>query len=697
MYRVHIQGRQNNDQFLEYVTSFADLLLLELLQERCDPESGFHLPWLPVTDSELIHSLQPALPVTKASVQLREKWTALSEMLQIETVYQDTPRLVQLCWLYRMSPAWVLATVLAFIHRSAPKYEKAFALLQGDSGRRGTDVFLISAIAAFLGMEEPVMPQLSVESRLRMDLFEESDRGELLLQKHVFLWLHGEEDLQISLQGIFHIHPVLTDAANVHEKALEQAFFLAESQLKEKREPQLLLALQGRKGAGKTYFCRRVVEKLGYQLGSIHLSALLDRPAREWRHLLNAVFFSCRVHSCLPYLDLSGCAERTNAIHFVQEIAGEYSLLFLGMDADDPDHWGLSLQKISLDNLTMSDSLSIWKWMGSLHVMEENMDYEQLAGKYRLLPGTISEIFTCAEHRRRECGQNTIGLPLLISCIRECNTFTGNPLMEQINTVFGWNDLRVKPAVIYGMKLACAHLKHRFTAQEYLGSSMSYGSGVSVLMYGPPGTGKTMAAQVIANELQMELCRVDLSQVSSKYIGETEKNLEKIFREAEQSNVILFFDEADSLFGKRTEVKDSNDKYANQETSYILQRIESYNGMVILATNFARNFDPAFMRRITVSIQFDLPDENIRKQLWRDMLRNTELSTNETLMQELAEQFELTGSYIKSAVRNAVFMALIEERSLCTSDLIAAIKIEFEKMGKIVNASNFGTFFSYIT
>ena len=269
--------------------------------------------------------------------------------------------------------------------------------------------------------------------------------------------------------------------------------------------------------------------------------------------------------------------------------------------------------------------------------------------------------------------------------------------MEQINTVFEWNDLRVKPAVIYGMKLACAHLKHRFTAQEYLGSSMSYGSGVSVLMYGPPGTGKTMAAQVIANELQMELCRVDLSQVSSKYIGETEKNLEKIFREAEQSNVILFFDEADSLFGKRTEVKDSNDKYANQETSYILQRIESYNGMVILATNFARNFDPAFMRRITVSIQFDLPDENIRKQLWRDMLRNTELSTNETLMQELAEQFELTGSYIKSAVRNAVFMALIEERSLCTSDLIAAIKIEFEKMGKIVNASNFGTFFSYIT
>ena len=697
MHRLHAREKKNNDHFLEQVTSFADLLLGELLQQRCAPKTDFHLPCLPVTDGELLHSLQPAQPVTKASVRLRETWEVLLNALRNETVYRDTPRMVQLCWLYRMEPAWVLATVLAFIHSSAPKYEKAFAILQGDSGRRGTDAFLISAIAAFLGMEVPVLTQLSVESRLRMDLFEESDRGELLLRKHVFLWLHGEEDLQLSLQGIFHVHPALKSAADIHEKALEQAFFLAETQLKENSEPQLLVALLGRKGAGKTYFCRRVVEKLGYRLGSIHLSALLDRPAREWRHLINAVFFSCRVHSCLPYLDLSDCAERTDAIHFVKEIAGEYSLLFLGMEADDSNRWGLPFQKISLDKLTMADSLSLWKWMGSRFAMEENMDYEQLAGKYRLLPGTISEIFTCAERRRREYGQNAIGLPLLLSCIRECSTFAGNPLMEQIDTVFKWEDLCVKPEVIHGMQLACAHLKHRFTAQEYLGSRTPYGGGVSVLMYGPPGTGKTMAAQVIANELQMELCRVDLSQVSSKYIGETEKNLEKIFREAEQSNVILFFDEADSLFGKRTEVKDSNDKYANQETSYILQRIESYDGMVILATNFARNFDPAFMRRITVSIQFDLPDENLRRQLWRDMLRNTELGADETLMQELAAQFELTGSYIKSAVRNAVFLALMEERSLCTADLITAIKIEFEKMGKIVNASNFGTFFSYIT
>ena len=216
-------------------------------------------------------------------------------------------------------------------------------------------------------------------------------------------------------------------------------------------------------------------------------------------------------------------------------------------------------------------------------------------------------------------------------------------------------------------------------------------------MYGPPGTGKTMAAQVIANELQMDLFRVDLSQISSKYIGETEKNLEKVFREAEQSNVILFFDEADSLFGKRTEVKDSNDKYANQETSYILQRIESYDGMVILATNLARNFDPAFMRRITVSIQFDLPDAETRLQMWRDMLQNTELAGNEGTLRSLAEQFELSGSSIKSIVRNAVFMALMEGCPLRAAHIAMAIKVEFEKMGKLVTASSLGTFYGYIS
>jgi SpoVK/Ycf46/Vps4 family AAA+-type ATPase len=288
-----------------------------------------------------------------------------------------------------------------------------------------------------------------------------------------------------------------------------------------------------------------------------------------------------------------------------------------------------------------------------------------------------------------------IDIPLLLSCIRESNQVISNSLMERIDTVFKWEDLRVEPQVIHGMQLACAHLKYRFTIHQNIGQHYPYGSGVGVLMYGPPGTGKTMAAQVIANELQMDLYRVDLSQVSSKYIGETEKNLEQIFKEAEQANVILFFDEADSMFGKRTEVKDSNDKYANQETSYILQRIESYEGMVILATNFAQNFDSAFMRRITVSIHFSMPDEATRKLLWKDMLKHSDLVNDSSTIDALASQFELTGSNIKNIVRNAEFLALMSGRKLSITDIVMAIKIEYEKLGKICSSATFGMFMMY--
>ena len=328
--------------------------------------------------------------------------------------------------------------------------------------------------------------------------------------------------------------------------------------------------------------------------------------------------------------------------------------------------------------------------------MEEDVDYEQLAGKYRLLPRLISDIFVRAEEKRWNENRDGISMELLLSCIRECNQFSGNSLMERIDTVFTWKELRVEPQVIYGMQLACAHLKYRFAMEKTMGRQTPYGKGVGVLMYGPPGTGKTMAAQVMANELGMELYRVDLSQVTSKYIGETEKNLERVFREAEHSNVILFFDEADSLFGKRTEVKDSNDKYANQETSYILQRIESYEGMVILATNLVKNFDSAFMRRITVSIRFAEPDEEMRKLLWKDMLQNTALAEDEVMMENLAKQFEITGSNIKSIVRNAIFMSFMEERELRIEDIAKAIKVEFEKLGKIPNISSFGIFFAYL-
>ena len=184
-----------------------------------------------------------------------------------------------------------------------------------------------------------------------------------------------------------------------------------------------------------------------------------------------------------------------------------------------------------------------------------------------------------------------------------------------------WDEVILPPEQKELLRNACNQVKFRHVVYGEWGfeKKLSYGKGVSILFAGPPGTGKTMSAEVVAKELMLEIYKIDLSQVISKYIGETEKNLHEIFHEAQFSNAILFFDEADALFGKRSEVKDSHDKYANIETAYLLQKIEEYAGITILATNFSQNIDDAFMRRLNYVIKFPFPDAEYREKIWRSM------------------------------------------------------------------------------
>lgn len=692
---VQKEVRQKNKRLLSGIYAFADALLGEILERRCDPESGFYLQGLPLMEKELLSALQQDRASACASVSVLEAWNAVKNALQAETVSRDMPRMIQLCWLYGMDELWILAVILAFVQRSAPKYEKVFALLQGDSGRMGLDVFLTEAMVAYLQIEADAA-QLLAESRRKTELFEERENGELFLRRSVFLWLLQEEDLKLSLRDIFVLHQAEETVPALYQEQLEWCGDVIERELPQAEK--LLFEVQGRKGAGKKYFCTKIAERIGYQLGVIRLSALSEHPTGERRGLLGSIFFFCRVYGCLPYLDLTGCAEWADTAVWAKEIAAEYKLLFIGTELNDhlTEHMDITVQKIRLERLSMEDSLKLWQWMGSRFPVADDMDYEQLAGKYHLLPAAIREIFVNAERNRQQNGKDSISFMELLSCIQAYDQYRGNQLMERIDAVFTWKDLKVESKVIEGMQLACAHLKYRYAMQQSMGVKIPYGKGVGVLMYGPPGTGKTMAAQVIANELQMNLYRVDLGQISSKYIGETEKNLEEVLREAENANVILFFDEADALFGKRSEVKDAKDKYANQETSYILQRIESYEGMIILATNFAQNFDPAFMRRIAISIHFELPDAKLRKELWRDMLQGTPLAEDSVTIEKLAEQFELSGSNIKSIVRNGMLLALMENRSMWIGDIARAIKVEFEKLGKIPNVSSFGSFYGYL-
>jgi SpoVK/Ycf46/Vps4 family AAA+-type ATPase len=222
-----------------------------------------------------------------------------------------------------------------------------------------------------------------------------------------------------------------------------------------------------------------------------------------------------------------------------------------------------------------------------------------------------------------------------------------------------------------------------------LGLKLTAGKGISALFTGPPGTGKTLAAQIMANELGIDLYRIDLSTVVSKYIGETEKNLERIFSEAQASNAILFFDEADAIFGKRSEVKDAHDRYANIEVGYLLQRMEAYDGIAILATNLRANLDEAFTRRLQFIIHFPFPEEAYRRQIW-EVLTPPDLPGAEGLDYSLmAKRFKLTGGSIRNIIASAAFLAANDGGRVTMAHLMHGTRREFQKMGKLLQEQDF--------
>jgi SpoVK/Ycf46/Vps4 family AAA+-type ATPase len=209
--------------------------------------------------------------------------------------------------------------------------------------------------------------------------------------------------------------------------------------------------------------------------------------------------------------------------------------------------------------------------------------------------------------------------------------------------------------------------------------------GYRVLFYGPPGTGKSLTATLMGKECGKNVYRIDLSQIVSKYIGETEKNLSTLFQLSENKNWILFFDEADALFGKRTEMTDAKDKYANQETSYLLQRIEDFQGLIILATNFKPNIDSAFLRRFQSIVYFKIPGISQREKLWEKALSRLP-GENQVDVLKIANEYEIAGGFINNAVQFAWLNARKNNSKIITNqDILLGIKREYAKEGKIFN------------
>ena len=256
---------------------------------------------------------------------------------------------------------------------------------------------------------------------------------------------------------------------------------------------------------------------------------------------------------------------------------------------------------------------------------------------------------------------------------------------QYLETQQDWDDLVLNEETMTQVKELEIWIRHNQTLLQDWGMAKKLKPGFKVLFHGPPGTGKTLTATLLGKYTGKDIYKIDLSMVVSKFIGETEKNLATLFDKAENKDWILFFDEADALFGKRTSVRDAHDKYANQEVSFLLQRIENYNGLVILATNFKSNIDDAFTRRFHSHIYFPPPRYSERMQLWQKAFPEKIVLDNQITLSDLARQYELTGAQIINIVQYVCLQAIARnENKITWNDLMEGIRKEYSKEGKIV-------------
>jgi hypothetical protein len=310
---------------------------------------------------------------------------------------------------------------------------------------------------------------------------------------------------------------------------------------------------------------------------------------------------------------------------------------------------------------------------------------DDLAGKFRFTPGQIARAVNTAADLATTRGER-ITINDLYAGAQAHSSLRLGDMARRIIPRFDWDDLILPPdqlAQLHEIRER-ARYAHRVQDEWGYGRKVAPAAGVSALFAGESGTGKTMSAEVIARDLGLVLYKIDLSSVVSKYIGETEKNLSVIFEEAHASNAILFFDEADALFGKRSEVKDAHDRYANIEIAYLLQRIETYDGIAILATNLRQNLDEAFTRRLDFLIDFPFPDAEYRYRIWvRHFPEEAPLGPDVNL-NRVAERYRLAGGNIRNAALASAYLAAADGNVITMAHIRHAIRREHQKMGRLL-------------
>jgi SpoVK/Ycf46/Vps4 family AAA+-type ATPase len=336
-------------------------------------------------------------------------------------------------------------------------------------------------------------------------------------------------------------------------------------------------------------------------------------------------------------------------------------------------------------------------WRSALNGEAQTGSEAMLTAQFRLTPEQVHRA-AAAARRQATAEERQVDATHLEAGARSQNAAGLERLARRIEPRVGWEHLVLPEAALAQLGELTSRARHRDRVLDAwgMGATSSKGRGITALFAGESGTGKTMSAEVVARDLGLDLYVIDLSTVVDKYIGETEKNLDRIFSEADRVNGVLLFDEADAIFGKRSEVKDSHDRYANVEVAYLLQRMELFDGLAILTTNLRANVDEAFTRRLDAIVDFPVPEEEDRHHLWERNLRPELPRTDDIDLDFLARSFKLSGGNIRNIVVAAAYLAAAEDRPVGMADLIRGTEREYRKLGRLCLKAEFGAYYQLV-
>lgn len=455
------------------------------------------------------------------------------------------------------------------------------------------------------------------------------------------------------------------------------------------RRVPLQLVFQGAPGSGRRDAALALAARRGMRLLVADLACAYHLG--EFADLVTPLFREAWLQDALLYiegLDTLMDSPLPELQRFLDDLAddGGISIIASGKALSWNGRRPLASVVIEFDAPSIAQSAALWHDALSERSPLQDDEVALLASRYQLNAAQIRAAALTARHTARLRGRRA-AKPVLAdfaSASRAQGSLELAKLARKIEPAHRWDDLVLPHDAHRQLRELCARREHHGQVFESwgFGARLSLGKGTSALFAGGSGTGKTLACEVMAAELGLDLYKVDLATVVSKYIGETEKNLDRIFVAARQTNAILFFDEADAIFGKRSEVRDSHDRYANLEIAYLLQKMEEYDGLTILATNLKQNIDDAFLRRLTYTVLFPFPDAADRERIWRRIWPQDMPLSADIDFPALAARFKLSGGNIKNAALAAAFFAATEGSHVGMRHLVHGVRRELQKAGK---------------